>query len=78
LVKPLPNESTRGYRVEIDEFVEDNEMTNLFLIALSNLQKDSLKPVKDAKGKGVPNWLNFYVAAGVYTPKILLAAHHGP
>lgn len=65
LVKPMPNESTRGYRMEIDEFVEDNELTNLFLIALSNLQKNSLEPIKDAQGKDIPNWVNFYAAAGM-------------
>lgn len=62
LLKPLPNDGTRGYRVEIDEFAEDNEMTNLFLIALSNVQKDSLKVVKNEKGQDVPNWLNYYAA----------------
>ena len=63
LLTPLPNASTRGYRVEIDEFVEDNEMTNLFLIALSNLQQNSLEPVTDPEGNNIPNWLNYYAAA---------------
>lgn len=62
-VGALPDDGTRGYRVEIDEFVENNEMTNLFLIALSNLQKGSLNPVKDSRNNDIPNWLNFYAAA---------------
>lgn len=66
LLKPLPNDGTRGYRVEIDEFLEDNEMTNLFLIALHNLQTNSLEPVKDRNKKDIPNWLNYYAAACKY------------
>ncbi|KAI9706216.1 MAG: hypothetical protein M1820_004977 [Bogoriella megaspora] len=66
LLTSLPNDGSRGYRVEIDEFVEDNAMTNLFLIALSNVQADSLQAVKDDKNNDIPNWLNFYSAASIH------------
>jgi hypothetical protein len=74
VLTPLPEDGRRGYRVEIDEFVEDNEMTNLFLIALSNVQKDSLEAVKvsenkDSENKYIPNWLNYYAAAGKFSLK---------
>lgn len=59
ILTPLPDDGTRGARLEIDEFCLDNEMTNLFLIALSSLQQKSLDPVN-----GKPNWMNFYAIAG--------------
>lgn len=59
---PLPNEDQRGPRLEIDEFLQNNEMTNLFMIAFSNLQTGSL--VKTDKGE--PNWLKFHAIAGIH------------
>jgi hypothetical protein len=59
ILTPLPDDGTRGPRLEIDEFCLDNEITNLFLIALSSLQQKSLDPVD-----GKPNWINFYAVAG--------------
>lgn len=58
--------------MELDEFLQDNAMANLFLIAVSNMQQNSLEPlrdekgelVKDENGKLVPNWWNFYGLAG--------------
>ena len=62
-LKPLTNEDgKRIYRLEIDEFLADNEMTNLFLVALAELQKNSLKfwdPTKE------PDWLTYYSVAGL-------------
>lgn len=46
--------------MEIDEFLADNEMTNLFLIALAELQKDSLR-----LWNGKPDWLTYYSLAGM-------------
>jgi hypothetical protein len=61
ILKPLTNEDgRRGYRLEIDEFLADNEMTNLFLIALAELQKDSLR-----LWNGKPDWLTYYSLAGM-------------
>ena len=63
LLNPLPNEDgKRGYRLEIDEFLLDNEMTNLFLVALAALQKDSLR-LWDTKQ---PDWLTYYSLAGIH------------
>ena len=62
-LKPLTNEDgKRIYRLEIDEFLADNEMTNLFLIALAELQKDSLKLWNATKE---PDWLTYYSVAGL-------------
>jgi tyrosinase len=63
LVKPLPNEDgKRLYRLEIDEFLQNNEMTNLFLIALAALQKDSLRQLDNKE----PDWLTYYNLAGIH------------
>ena len=60
-LKPLTNEDgKRIYRLEIDEFLADNEMTNLFLIALMEVQKDSLR-----LWDGKPDWLTYYSVAGL-------------
>ena len=70
IIQPLPNpDGKRGYRLEIDEFIADNAMTNLFLLALAALQENSLKPVlmKDKRGgqpKLEPDWKNYYALAG--------------
>ena len=60
ILKPLTSGNGRGYRSEIDEFIADNEMTNLFLIALSEMQKDSLRKLPN----GLPDWLTYYSLAG--------------
>lgn len=62
-LKPLTNEDgKRIYRLEIDEFLADNEMTNLFLIALAELQKDSLR-----LWNREPDWLTYYSVAGLFS-----------
>ena len=71
-LKPLTNtDGKRIYRLEIDEFLADNEMTNLFLIALAELQKDSLR-----HWNREPDWLTYYSVAGLYpwhlSPAILI------
>ena len=61
VLRPLPNkDGKRSYRLEIDEFIADNEMTNLFLIALSELQNDSLRLFD-----GKPDWLTYYAVASM-------------
>ena len=64
ILKPITNtddkDPKRGYRLEIDEFLADNEVTNLFLIALAEIQKNSLK-LWDKK----PDWLTYYSVAGL-------------
>lgn len=61
IVKALPNDGKRGYRLEIDEFTEDNDMLNLFLLALIQLQLNSLTEVD-----GTPNWLNYYALSSIH------------
>ncbi len=62
VVKPLPqfNGITRGNRLEIDEFIADNEMTNLFMLALAAMQKKSLEETD-----GKPNWMKYYALSGI-------------
>ena len=48
-------------RVEIDEFIGDNEMTNLYLLALEALQtEDATKSV----AKKNEDWWTFYSLSG--------------
>ena len=53
-----------AWRVEIDEFLSDTKMTNLFLLALEKMQKDGLGML-DAKDK--VNWWTFYNLSGKLT-----------
>lgn len=55
----VSGENGRGFRLEIDEFIADNEMTNLFLVALSEMQKNSLRTLDN----GEPDWLTYYSLA---------------
>ena len=48
----LPNRGPKAYRLEIDEFLADNALTSLFLLALAETQKNS---IRDAK-TGEANW----------------------
>ena len=48
---------TAKARVEIDEFLDDNDMTNLFLLALSEMQKED--PGKKTE-KNSQDWWSFY------------------
>lgn len=60
ILKALTNaDGKRGFRLEIDEFLAKNEVTNLFLIALAKLQQDSL-----GQWDGQPDWLKYYSLAG--------------
>ena len=58
---PRSNGGPRAYRLEIDEFLTDNAMTNLFLRALSEVQKNSIKH----PGSDIPNWWSFYSIVGI-------------
>ncbi|KAK4958258.1 hypothetical protein LTR10_004684 [Elasticomyces elasticus] len=50
-----------AYRLEIDEFIQDNAVTNLFLLALDAMYKNSLSN-KD----GSPNWWSYYSLSGIH------------
>jgi hypothetical protein len=75
---PRPDSGPKAYRLDIDEFLADNAMTNLFLLALSEMQKNSIKYAKSDK----LNWWSFYSIAGMMTsiPRSLscLAIHGLP
>ena len=62
ITKLLPqlNGLARGNRLEIDEFLADNAMTNLFLLALAAMQKDSLRRTNDG-----PDWKKYYALGGM-------------
>lgn len=65
IVKALdPQEN--AYRLEIDEFVQDTPMLNLFLLALEALQDNSvLKPTEhDSKEAWEKYWWSYYCIAG--------------
>ena len=72
ILKPITNidgkDPKRGYRLEIDEFLADNEVTNLFLIALAEIQKNSLK-----HWEGDADWLTYYSVAGMLLYRLLRA-----
>ena len=48
-------------RMEIDEFVQDDAMTNLFLLALAEMQQED--PEKDST-KHPEDWWTFYSLSG--------------
>ena len=50
-------------RVEIEEFLDDNDMTNLFLLALSEMQKED--PGKKTE-KDSQDWWTFYSLSGTW------------
>jgi hypothetical protein len=53
--------TTARARVEIDEFLGDNDMTNLFLLALEAMQIED--PTKSV-AKGDEDWWTFYSLSG--------------
>ena len=75
IVKALdPHENV--YRLEIDEFVQDTPMLNLFLLALEALQDNRhLKPGPNAtKVEWEHYWWSFYCIAGKsWSPCMLFA-----
>lgn len=46
LVEPLGRDDSRGFRLEIDEFLINNRMTNLYLLALEAMQKEDVTRLK--------------------------------
>lgn len=60
-MQELTDDGGRDPRLEIDEFLLDNDMSNLFLLALSVMMKDSLKPVN-----GGMNLLNYYAMGSIH------------
>lgn len=51
----LQSSETASVRLEIDEFIQDNALTNLFLLALDSLMKDYGE-----------NWWSYYNIAGIH------------
>lgn len=54
-----PRSGIKAYRMEIDEFIQDNAMTNLYLLAMDAMYKNSLTN-KD----GSANWWSYYSLSG--------------
>ena len=50
-------------RLEIDEFLDDNAMTNLFLIALTEMQKEDPKKRQADKTE---DWWTFYSLSSIF------------
>ena len=48
VVLPIPVQPT-AWRVEIDEFLADTKMTNLFLLALQKMQTDGIGTLENGK-----------------------------
>jgi hypothetical protein len=42
LIAPLGSDDSRGFRLEIDEFLTDNYMSNLYILALGAMQKEDV------------------------------------
>jgi hypothetical protein len=53
---------TSKARVEIDEFVGDNAMTNLYLLALEALQQEDVN--KSVAKQNEEDWWTFYSLSG--------------
>ncbi|KAK6086913.1 tyrosinase [Seiridium cupressi] len=62
-VFPLVQANPKAFRLEIDEFLADNALTNLFLLGLEELQKNSVK----LAGTNDPNWWSFYSLSGIHS-----------
>jgi hypothetical protein len=60
IVAAMVPESAKA-RVEIDEFVGDNAMTNLYLLALEALQQED---VNKSVAKHNEDWWTFYSLSG--------------
>ncbi|KAK3069337.1 hypothetical protein LTR53_012400 [Teratosphaeriaceae sp. CCFEE 6253] len=52
---------TQAYRLEIDEFIQDSAVTNLFLLALNAMYKHSLY-----NDNGSINWWSYYSLGGIH------------
>ena len=68
-VAAIPHQ-VASYRLEIDEFLADNAMTNLFLLALEEVQHQPIEAVEKE------NWWSFYNLAGMFTTDVL--SQHQP
>ena len=62
IIQPLIQINPKAFRLEIDEFLADNAMTNLFLLALEAMQQNSLATPESGK----PNWWSFYSLGGIH------------
>lgn len=62
-VASLLPESSRA-RVEIEEFLGDNDLTNLYLLALEAMQKEDATKSTAKKNE---DWWTFYSLSGEYS-----------
>lgn len=68
------------YRLEIDEFIQNKPMTNLFLLALEALQDNRVLYQRHTKEAPSPEdlekyWWSFYTIAGRPFPSIATRVH---
>ena len=63
-VAAIPHQ-VASYRLEIDEFLADNAMTNLFILALEEIQH---KPIEAVDKE---DWWTFYNLAGMFNVNVL-------
>lgn len=66
-VAPIVPDASKA-RVEIEEFIGDNEMTNLYLLALEALQKED---ANKSVAKRNEDWWTFYSLSGKLNLEIL-------
>ncbi|KAH6671189.1 hypothetical protein B0J14DRAFT_670158 [Halenospora varia] len=59
---PLVPDAAKA-RVEIDEFIDDNDMTNLFLLALEELYKEDATKSQAKKNE---DWWTYYSISGIH------------
>ena len=64
-VAPLIPDASRS-RVEIEEFLGDNDMTNLYLLALEAMQKEDVTKSTASKNE---DWWTFYSLSGTQLPQ---------
>lgn len=62
-VLPVVPDAARA-RVEIDEFLADNDMTNLYLLAMEAMQQEHKE---NSAANGNEDWWTFYSLAGILT-----------
>ena len=56
-------------RVEIEEFLDDNAMTNLFLLALAEMQKEDPEKGSTKTSGTVEDWWTFYSLSSILEDK---------
>lgn len=62
IVLPILQVNEKAFRLEIDELLGDNALTNLFILGLAEIKKDSIKDPKTNE----PNWWSFYSLGAIH------------